>query len=384
METAALNHGRTTYFENLDTTRFLGFSHVFLAHCFFTTSPKIAASPEFHLATVSIKAGFLGLDYFFVLSSFLLTWLALEEKRKIGDFNPFLFLVRRGIRLWPLYFLILLAVYGFYHFFGQSMGLEPLPPASIFLLFISNFYIILHGQDFLFLLVFFWSIAVEEQFYLIWAAVLKFLQKHLVRVSFLMILASLVFRFIYRNDSHTLSFHTLSVVGNFGMGALAATLAFQSSAFRGLFINISRTTSTLVYLLLLLLLVYYFRWFNDGFMLVFEKLIFSCFFVYLIMEQSFAKKPLIAFGQFKTLSYLGQLSLGLYCYHGVVLTLLLPLMKSNGLAERPLQVFLINPMLIFLLTLLLAVGSYEMFEKRIHGLRRYFYPSKNNLQSSRR
>lgn len=384
MEAAAVKPNHSTYFENLDTTRFLGFLHVFLAHCFFTTNHSISSSPEFHLATVSIKAGFLGLDYFFVLSSFLLTWLALEEKRKTGSFNPLLFLIRRGIRLWPLYFLLLFLVYGFYQFFGGSMGLKPLPPAAVFFFFISNFYIIQHGQDFLFLLVFFWSIAVEEQFYLFWALVLKFLQNHLIRISLLMIVASLIFRFFYRNDSHTLSFHTLSVVGNFGMGALAASMAFRSSAFRGLFIHISKSTSILVYLILLLLLLNYFQWFNSGIMLVFEKLIFSFFFVYLIMEQSFAKRPLIAFGQFKTLSYLGQLSLGLYCYHGIVLTLMVPLMKANGLAERPLQVFLVNPLLILLLTMLLAIGSYEIMEKRIHHLRRHFYPTRIPTKSTRK
>jgi peptidoglycan/LPS O-acetylase OafA/YrhL len=174
------------------------------------------------------------------------------------------------------------------------------------------------------------------------------------------------------------------MIGNFGMGALAAIMAFRSSAFRGLFINVSRGTSILVYLILLLLLLNYFQWFNSGFMLVFEKLIFSVFFVYLIMEQSFAKRPLIALGQFKTLSYLGQLSLGLYCYHGIVLTLMVPLMKANGLAERPLQVFLINPLLIFLLTMLLAIGSYETMEKRVHQLRRHFYPKKASSQSTRK
>jgi peptidoglycan/LPS O-acetylase OafA/YrhL len=264
------------------------------------------------------------------------------------------------------------------------MGLKPLPPAAVFFFFISNFYIIQHGQDFLFLLVFFWSIAVEEQFYLFWAFVLKFLQKHLLRISLLMVVASLVFRYFYRNDSHTLSFHTLSMIGNFGMGAIAAIMAFRSSAFRGLFVNVSRGTSILVYLILLLLLLNYFQWFNSGFMLVFEKLIFSVFFVYLIMEQSFAKRPLVALGQFKTLSYLGQLSLGLYCYHGIVLTLMVPLMKANGLAERPLQVFLINPLLIFLLTMLLAIGSYETMEKRVHQLRRHFYPKRISTQSTRK
>jgi len=105
-----------------------------------------------------------------------------------------------------------------------------------------------------------------------------------------------------------------------------------------------------------------------------EKLVFSLLFVVFIMEQCFAERPLIAFGQFKNMTYLGQLSLGLYCYHGVVLTCMVPMLKAWGLSERPFQVFFLNPLIILFLTLLLAVLSYEIFEKKVHQLRRYFYP----------
>lgn len=365
-----------SYFQNLDATRFLGFFHVFLAHCFFTTSAKISGSAEFHFVSVSLKAGFLGLDYFFVLSAFLLTWLALEEWKKTGSFHPGLFLIRRGIRLWPLYFLLLFVVYGAHALLQNQIDLEALPPLKVFLLFISNLYIVEHGQNFLFLLVFFWSIAVEEQFYLFWAFVLRFLRKHLVRISLLMMVGSIVFRAVYLNSNDHLAFHTLSMLGNFGTGALAATLAFRSSKFRALFENMSRMNALLFYLLLLLLLIYYFDWFDAGWPVVIEKQVFSIFFAVFILEQSFSKKPLIPMGSFPQLSYLGQLSLGLYCYHGLVLTVLVPTLKNWGLAETPFQVFVLNPTLIFLLTLLLAVGSYEVLEKKIHGLRRYFYPAK--------
>jgi peptidoglycan/LPS O-acetylase OafA/YrhL len=365
------------YFENLDATRFLGFFHVFLAHCFFTTSAEVKQSQAFHFVNVSIKAGFLGLDYFFVLSAFLLTWLALKEQQKTGRFNALFFMIRRGIRLWPLYFLMVLSVYFIYNLVSDRFEWSALPPLKTFLLFYSNYYIIEHGQKFLFLLVFFWSIAVEEQFYLFWAFVLKFLHRYIVWICFALILSSLIFRAVFLKENEQLAFNTLSVAGNFGMGALAAVWAFRSSNFRALFAKRSRAFYVLVYLILLLLLLNYYSWFNDGIMLVFEKFIFSVLFVVFIMEQCFAEKPLIAFGQFKTMSYLGQLSLGLYCYHGVVLTLLLPALRSWGLAERPFQVFFINPLLILLLTILISVFSYEVFEKKVHGLRRFFYPKYN-------
>lgn len=364
----------SNYFENLDATRFLGFLHVFLAHCFFTTSTAVKESPAFHFVNVSIKAGFLGLDYFFVLSAFLLTWLALNERHKTGRFHAVFFIVRRAIRLWPLYLLLVVCVYSIHALIAQHFHWNDLPPLRTFLLFYSNYYIIEHGQKFLFLLVFFWSIAVEEQFYLFWAFVLKFLSRYLVWMCLMLILISLIFRGIYLNENDHLAFNTLSVAGNFGMGALAAVLAYRSSNFRNIFTKRSRAFYLLFYLIFLLFLLNYFSWFNDGFMLVIEKLVFSLLFVVFILEQCFAEKPLIAFGQFKNFTYLGQLSLGLYCYHGVVLTFMVPLLKDCGLAERPFQVFFLNPLIILFLTLLIAVFSYEMFEKKVHNLRRYFYP----------
>jgi peptidoglycan/LPS O-acetylase OafA/YrhL len=362
------------YFENLDATRFLGFFHVFLAHCFFTTNQEVEHAKTFHFFTVSIKAGFLGLDYFFVLSAFLLTWLALDERHKTGGFNALFFMIRRGIRLWPLYLLIVLTTYFLHGAFSERFALNELPPIKTFLLFYSNYFIIEHGQEFLFLLVFFWSIAVEEQFYLFWAFVLKFLHRYLVVLCLALVLVSLIFRAVYLNENNQLAFNTLSIAGNFGMGGLAATLSYRSRAFRDLFARRSRAFYMLVYLVFLLLLINYFEWFNGGLMLIIEKFVFASLFVVFIMEQCFARKPLIAFGQFKNMSYLGQLSLGLYCYHGVVLTLLVPALRAWGLAERPFQVYFINPLLILLFTLIIAVFSYEVFEKKMHSLRRFFYP----------
>ncbi len=370
----SIAENKRNYFENLDATRFLGFLHVFLAHCFFTTSTAVKTSPAFHFVNVSIKAGFIGLDYFFVLSAFLLTWLALDERRRTGQFHSVFFMIRRAIRLWPLYLLLVLGVYSIHELFAKQFEWNALPPLHTFLFFYSNYYIIEHGQNFLFLLVFFWSIAVEEQFYLFWAFVLKFLHRYIVWICFGLIASSLVFRAVYVNENNNLTFNTLSVAGNFGMGALAAVLAFRSSNFRSIFANRSRAFYVLVYLCGLLLLLNYFSWFNEGFMLVIEKLVFSILFVVFIMEQCFAERPVIAFGQFKNMTYLGQLSLGLYCYHGVVLTCMVPLLKAWGLAERPFQVFFLNPLIILFLTLLMAVMSYEIFEKKVHNLRRYFYP----------
>lgn len=367
------------YFENLDATRFLGFFHVFLAHCFFTSNPQITTSQAFGVVTMNIRAGFLGLDYFFVLSAFLLTWLALDERKRTGNFHPGLFLVRRGLRLWPLYLFLVFMTY-------LVAALQPdlfsqLPPVWVFLLFYSNIWISLHGQDFLFFLVFFWSIAAEEQFYLFWAFVLKFLSKYLRCVLLFMVLASLVFRCMSLNHEPGLFFNTLSYLGNFAFGGWAALMVYENQGFVERIKKLPRYIIVLVYVLLGLLLAFYFQWFMHPALVVFEKLIFSGFFIFIILEQSYAQNSMFKLGRFKRISYLGQLSLGLYCYHGIVITFYHKIAMSRGWAETNLQVFLINPLVILAITVLVSILSYELAEKRIHALRRVAYPKTSSSTS---
>jgi len=126
----------------------------------------------------------------------------------------------------------------------------------------------------------------------------------------------------------------------------------------------------------IILIIFYFRLFINPFSVIVEKIVFALFFAFVILEQSFSKNSLFKLGKIKWMNYLGQLSLGLYCFHGLVLTLALPLLKENGLTETAFQVFFQNPVIILIVTLLISIISYELVEKRIHGLRRHFYPPK--------
>ena len=369
------------YFENLDATRFLGFIHVFLAHCFFTSNPEISTSPLFINVTTHIGAGFLGLDYFFVLSSFLLTWLALAEWKSTGTFRPDLFMIRRALRLWPLYFAIVLGTYLIDWSIGNQLALQSLPPLEVFLLFFSNFWIANQGQNFLFLLVFLWSIAVEEQFYLAWAFVLRFLHKRIVFVCILMILGSVFFRWWHLNKEAQLFFNTLSYLGNFGIGGLTAWLAFNNATFIKRIESLTKSTISLVYLFFIVLTIGYFEWFQSAFMVIFEKIVFGVFFAFVILEQSFAKHSFFKLGRFKLISFLGQLSLGLYCIHGIVLTVAMLFLKSQGFAMHYWQVFLVNPFLILIITIGFSRLSFSYFENPIHQIRKRFYPKTSSKTS---
>lgn len=359
-----------TWFENLDATRFFGFFHVFLAHCFFSNSPVIRDTGSFQFLNAHLKSGFLGLDYFFVLSAFLLTWLGLEEIKNTGAFHPLKFIIRRGLRLWPLYFLLVGAVYIVAVFVPD---ISSLPPLQVFLLFYANIWMAEQGQNFLFILVFFWSISAEEQFYLLWALVLKWLPKALPWLCLLMMVGSILFRYQYVHENNTLSFHTLSILGNFGTGGLAAWLTFNFETIRNWLRNLSRLFIALLYSTLIFLTVFYFWLFSGVQGTVIEKQVFALLFAFIILEQCFSARSFIKFGQFSIFNYLGRISLGLYCYHGLVLTFATKYLAQNN----AFRVFLLNPLIILALTLLLSILSYELFEKRVHGLRRFFYPKIN-------
>ena len=64
----------------------------------------------FHLRLPGFRAGFVGVDIFFVLSGFLITWLLLEEIRRTGRVSLSAFWARRARRLLPALVLVLLTV----------------------------------------------------------------------------------------------------------------------------------------------------------------------------------------------------------------------------------------------------------------------------------
>ncbi len=108
---------RRFYFPELDGLRFYAFLGVFVCH----TLPVGAAFyrglhlplPGFWSALVD--AGASGVDLFFVLSAFLITSLLIREREATGGISLRLFYIRRVLRIWPLYLLVLMLGIVFAH-----------------------------------------------------------------------------------------------------------------------------------------------------------------------------------------------------------------------------------------------------------------------------
>jgi peptidoglycan/LPS O-acetylase OafA/YrhL len=111
--------------------------------------------------------GNLGVRVFFVISGFLITGLLLKEIEKNGEINLWKFYFRRTLRIFPPYYFYLLIIFG-----AVLLGWTAIPLASFLspITYTSNYFFVekwLLGHT--------WSLAVEEQFYLIFPGILLFL-----------------------------------------------------------------------------------------------------------------------------------------------------------------------------------------------------------------
>ena len=364
------------YFKELNSLRFLGFLGIFFGHIFFSTDPEILNSKVYSLLFSYGKVlGFISLDSFFVLSSFLITWKALEEYETSKKFSLKKFLIRRSLRIWPLYFLIIFLGFSveYIQLFYNEQSIN-LPSFWSFLMFILNFDIIKNGYEFLFFMVFMWSISIEEQFYIFWAFILKWLQKYIIAISIVIILCSITFRILFIEDNLSLNFHTISCLGNFGIGAIVAVLFYQGSNFILQFQTLSKPIIILVYLLILAFFVISPILSEINWFIIFKRLLFSIFFAFIMIEQTICNNSILKVSTFKLLDYFGKLSYGLYCFHGIVITIIIKL--TGSFEDSFFKSVFVYPTIVLLLTMFISYLSYEFYESKFLKLKSKFYTYK--------
>ena len=167
-----MTESNKVFFPNLEGLRFFAFFVVFVNHAthslgYFNHSNKYAFI-NLHF----FKNGDLGVSFFFVLSGFLITYLLLKEKELSGKINIKNFYLRRILRIWPVYFLVValcLIVFprlgnlvpGWFPISVDTSSLNPL----FYLTFTGNFDYLVNGISNVMIGVL-WSVSIEEQFYL--------------------------------------------------------------------------------------------------------------------------------------------------------------------------------------------------------------------------
>jgi peptidoglycan/LPS O-acetylase OafA/YrhL len=371
------------FFENLDGLRFLSFLSVFLYHSFHTESVVIAGNPIYLFFTnVLFANGNLGVNFFFVLSGFLITYLLIEEKKENGKINIINFWIRRILRIWPLFYFAVFLGFFVFPLLKQAFGQVPNETANLeyYFLFINNFDIIKHGIPDASILGVLWSVAIEEQFYLLWPLILFVFPIKRYWIPFISIIViSIIFRSITNVDLLN-EVHTLSCIGDMSIGAFGAW-AVNFENVKRVFYNLKKYKIVFLYVVFAIIFLFRQELFFDNYILrIFERPFIALVIICIILEQNYSKNSFYKMGKFKHLSKLGVITYGLYCLHFVGILITLTFMKKINLNDNLWMVLLVETMLSLGLTIIIAKISYRYLERPFLKLKEKFsFVAKRNI-----
>ncbi|PVD52030.1 hypothetical protein DC498_11615 [Terrimonas sp.] len=356
------------YFKNLQGFRFIAAVLVILSHIELFKKRVLLSniwdSPFF------FEAGSAGVDFFFVLSGFLITMLLLKEIEKTGRVNVRKFYMRRILRIWPLYYLIILISYfivphlSIFYIQGYTEGLnENFWGKFLFsLFFIPNvalafFESIPYAAPL-------WSVGVEEQFYVFWPFLLSTFNRKIRSILiFIVVFVAAKVIFILINKMFHLDAEIAVKIKNLlvgirmecmGIGGLGAYLIYRNHKV-GCLIK-----SNILLLVAIILLPLVFLFAKNLFEL--HHIFFSLLFLVIIANGAVNKSTPIKLEN-KFFFMMGNISYGLYLWHSLCIGLIINALRANPSFLN--NLFLFNLLLyvgVFGFSILVAWISYTFFE----------------------
>src|SRR5271155_3100716 len=186
--------------------------------------------PALHLSLIAAN-GWMGVDLFFVLSGFLITGILIDTKQSDGYFKNFY--ARRCLRIWPLYYSALLFMFVIVPLLRPSevntVFSARSSPWWAYPLFLQNFLVPIPISA-TGLLAVTWSLAVEEQFYLVWPLVVRFRSEaQLRKIALGVICISPLLRYYLSLHGINIYSNTFCRLDGLMAGALLALIVRSSS-----------------------------------------------------------------------------------------------------------------------------------------------------------
>ncbi len=356
-----------TYFETLDALRFFAFFKVFLFHI------PIWGFPVFDFIK---EGGGTAVSFFFSLSGFLITYIILEEKKLTGTLDLKAFYVRRILRIWPLYYVML----GFAFFTpvilslisitGSAEGYAPNWLMSAF--FLENYKMIATDSfPNVSPLGVMWSLCVEEHFYIIWGLVLYVVSIRNIHwiILFAILIANISRGFFYMQGWSFLDVFTN--IDYFAYGAIPAILLIQCKERTELFVNTISPLAKNVTIIFSVLSVIVLPNLNMPFKVLIEPTILGLIYLLIISAVVF-EKNLFTIPQKNILSRLGIYTYGFYLTHTIVINLFLKIFYKKNLPIESGLVALLFVAVSLGGTIIAGVCSYYVIEKPFLRLKKRF------------
>lgn len=329
----------------------------------------------------------LAVTLFFVLSGFLITYLLLQEKRKYGTISLQKFYLRRILRLWPLYyFVIILACFVLPHFSFLNLpgtnaydGNFSLKILLLFLILPNVVHMLgmdipYSGQT--------WSIGVEEQFYFIWPLIVQRVKKYyLVLMALIVLVVMCSNGFLYvsnhfftaaqkQSSSLYKIFHFIGLyfaffrISAMAIGGIGACLVIFDHPLKKLIVN--RVVEIGAWMLVIISIIM-----KVSIFYVYHE-VYSCLFLAIIMNAASGRSIFHFFLDHPVITYFGKISYGIYMYHGLVVVLMVKALNLlAGFSFNVTQTVVLD-VLVLAGTILVAGASYEFFEKPMIKLKDKF------------
>lgn len=359
------NQGGRFYRPELDALRSLAFFSVFLCHALPTphVGQRITGTAQVLLENFR-EAGNFGVCLFFFLSSFLITELLRRERLQTGIIHLKAFYIRRSLRIWPLYFSVVVLSY----LIGLRLRALHMSHAAAlaFSLFVVNWFEVFRRSSVP--LNWLWSISVEEQFYLSWPVMAKLGGMRAVATASLICIPISAIAIVLANhwQGHPSTTVWLNSVVQFQFFAWGALVAIAAPRSRWQLRVAQRASLAGAGFLLWMVASRYCELKHADVLVSSSKLVLGYGLVALGCMCIFAatlgieKPPSV-------LVYLGKVSYGLYVFHEMALSAMTAVRHHVEHAEQITShsavLFTLDRIFAFVVTICLAALSYRYLEK---------------------
>jgi len=368
-----------TRIPELDGVRGLAVLLVLMVHII-PYNPVLVDLPFSKFIHAFSHMGWAGVDMFFVLSGFLITSILLQTKAGVGYFKNFY--ARRALRIFPLYYLTITTVFVVVYIFSPDQRGEVIFSLPWYYLYVSNwgFSFLLLADPFAVGLT--WSLAIEEQFYLVWPLIVRYLNsKKLAVFSLILVISSLILRivmpYIYTSatiDYGELFYHaTFTRLDSLILGALIA-VAYESDFWKKL-LKIFAAPVLVISLAVVSYLVYLNPisplWDNPPMYIYGFTFIALAAGGLIVMLTTYSESNLLRrVFRLRFLSFFGKYSYAIYLFHRIPILLLDKIFKENSISGYP-GWFLFS-FLALLIPVIMALISWNLFENPILNFKKNF------------
>lgn len=377
-----------SYWPELDGFRVAAFLCVFFKH----GGPIVGLQQlaVVNLVNTSLDKGEVGVDLFFALSGFLITTLLCSESERNGAISLRLFYIRRMLRIWPLYYLVLLVAFILLPIGHVSAQIERLYRHNFlglllpFLFFTGNFLLakntpllssisILMQVDVARLIFPLWSLCIEEQFYAVWPVMVSWLKKKkLIFVTLLIALASPALRMTFWQLGIPYYYNTITNLDSLMWGALVALAYMRLPKLKAV---CSKYGAILAGMLLILILLFATMVPGAGArqpLYIFALNLVAPVSALLVLTVK-TWPPLTLFFSARPLVALGKLTYAAYLFHYFILSFCDDFIWP--LSANPMLRWAGTDALALLVTFAAAALSWLCFEGRFNQLRKRFRPA---------